>query len=41
VSEYLKLQGRFSHLSEKDVGAIQELIEKRWQKLLRMVRESS
>jgi pyruvate/2-oxoacid:ferredoxin oxidoreductase beta subunit len=33
--------GRFSHLSEKDVGAIQELIEKRWQKLLRMVRESS
>ncbi|MCL6642258.1 MAG: 3-methyl-2-oxobutanoate dehydrogenase subunit beta [Candidatus Bipolaricaulota bacterium] len=41
VSEYLKLQGRFSHLTENDVEAIQEIIEKRWQRLLRMVRESS
>lgn len=41
VSEYLKLQGRFSHLTEKDIQAIQDLIDSRWQRLMRQVRESS
>lgn len=41
VSEYLKLQGRFGHLTEKDIQAIQDLIDKRWQRLLRQVRESA
>jgi pyruvate/2-oxoacid:ferredoxin oxidoreductase beta subunit len=41
VSEYLKLQGRFSHLTEREGEAIQEIIDARWQRLLRMVRESS
>ncbi|MCS7197449.1 MAG: 3-methyl-2-oxobutanoate dehydrogenase subunit beta [Candidatus Bipolaricaulota bacterium] len=37
VSEYLKLQGRFSHLTEKDIQTIQGIIDKRWQKLLKLV----
>lgn len=41
VSEYLKLQGRFSHLTERDIQAIQDLIDRRWQRLMRQVRESS
>lgn len=41
VSEYLKLQGRFNHLTEKDIQAIQDLIDRRWQRLMRQVRESS
>jgi pyruvate/2-oxoacid:ferredoxin oxidoreductase beta subunit len=38
VSEYLKLQGRFSHLTERDIQAIQELIDTRWQKLLSLAK---
>lgn len=34
VQEYLKLQGRFSHLSEEDFGIIQENTDKNWQELL-------
>lgn len=37
VSEYLKLQGRFSHLTEKEIQTIQGIIDKRWQKLLKLV----
>ncbi len=33
VEEYLKLQGRFSHLTAEDIGFIQENIEKEWQRL--------
>jgi pyruvate/2-oxoacid:ferredoxin oxidoreductase beta subunit len=36
VSEYLKLQGRFSHLTAKEIEAIQEIIDTRWQRLVHM-----
>ena len=34
VKEYVRLQGRFSHLSEKQVGAIQKEIDTKWEELL-------
>lgn len=34
VSEYLKAQGRFSHLSEAEIAAIQEDVNRRWQQVL-------
>lgn len=34
VKEYVRLQGRFSHLSEKQVGATQKEIDTRWEELL-------
>ena len=36
VSEYLKLQGRFSHLTAKEIEAIQEIIDTRWRRLVHM-----
>ncbi len=30
VSEYLKLQGRFSHLSSKEVQSVQTIVEEEW-----------
>jgi len=33
VSEYLRAQGRFSHLSEEDIGAIQEEVDEAWEGL--------
>ncbi len=38
VSEYLKVQGRFSHLTAKDVQAIQENVEEEWQMLMAKTR---
>jgi pyruvate/2-oxoacid:ferredoxin oxidoreductase beta subunit len=35
VEEYLKLQGRFRHLTETDIKEIQEATNKKWKKLLR------
>lgn len=35
VKDYLKLQGRFSHLSEQAIEAIQERIEKDWARLIK------
>lgn len=35
VEEYLKLQGRFSHLTKEDINMIQENVERFWEKLLR------
>ncbi len=35
VEDYLKLQGRFSHLKEKEIRMIQENVERFWEKLLR------
>jgi pyruvate/2-oxoacid:ferredoxin oxidoreductase beta subunit len=35
VREYLKLQGRFSHLSDSEIEVIQENVERTWQRLLR------
>ena len=34
VKEYVRLQGRFSHLSEKQIEAIQKEIDTRWEELL-------
>ena len=34
VNEYLRLQGRFSHLSEKQMEAIQKEIDTKWEELL-------
>ncbi len=35
IREYLKLQGRFSHLTDSQIETIQENIEKAWKRLLR------
>ncbi len=31
IGEYLKLQGRFRHLSERDVEELQKLVDERWE----------
>lgn len=38
VREYLKLQGRFSHLTEEEIDRIQEMVDDEWQRLLRKAR---
>jgi pyruvate/2-oxoacid:ferredoxin oxidoreductase beta subunit len=35
VREYFKLQGRFKHLSDKDLEQIQEMVNEDWQRLLK------
>ncbi len=35
IFEYLKLQGRFSHLSQKDIEQIQKTVDFEWQLLMR------
>lgn len=35
TEEYLKIQGRFSHLAKEDIGIIQKNTDKNWQKLLK------
>ena len=37
VVEYLKLQGRFRHLTEEDVKLIQKEVDRNWQRLEKMV----
>ena len=32
--EYLKLQGRFSHLTEEDIEFIQENADREWERLV-------
>jgi len=39
VNEYLKLQGRFRHLTEDDLEQIQEMVNEDWQILLRKADE--
>ena len=34
VREYLKLQGRFSHLTEEDIEFIQENVDRGWERLV-------
>ena len=34
VREYLKLQGRFSHLTEEDIEFIQENVDREWERLV-------
>jgi len=36
LGEYLRLQGRFRHLRESDVEAMQNRVEERWERLKRM-----
>ncbi len=38
VREYLRLQGRFSHLTEKDIETIQKDVDEAWERLLRKAR---
>ena len=38
VKEYLKLQGRFSHLKNPEVDTIQELVQEEWERLQRRAR---
>jgi pyruvate/2-oxoacid:ferredoxin oxidoreductase beta subunit len=33
VKEYLKLQGRFSHLTDSEIEVVQENVEKAWERL--------
>jgi pyruvate/2-oxoacid:ferredoxin oxidoreductase beta subunit len=35
VKEYLKLQGRFSHLTEKNIEETQKMVDDAWERLLR------
>lgn len=36
VSEYLKMQGRFRHLTEEQIARIQEEVDRNWRKLVRL-----
>jgi pyruvate/2-oxoacid:ferredoxin oxidoreductase beta subunit len=38
VKEYLKLQGRFSHLTEQEIERIQGRVDNEWEHLLRKAR---
>lgn len=40
VSEYLKSQGRFRHLSEEMVSEIQKKVDENWERLVRLCRET-
>jgi pyruvate/2-oxoacid:ferredoxin oxidoreductase beta subunit len=40
VTEYMKLQGRFAHLSPEALQQIQENVDAEWEKLVRKARES-
>ena len=35
VDEYLRLQGRFNHLSDEDIQRIQETVDREWERLLK------
>jgi pyruvate/2-oxoacid:ferredoxin oxidoreductase beta subunit len=37
ISDYLKIQGRFRHLTEKEMALMQEEVDRKWERLLRMV----
>jgi len=39
LEEYLRAQGRFSHLSEKDIEVLKEYVEARWRELRRLLEE--
>ncbi len=36
IVDYLRLQGRFNHLTEKEINLIQEEIDRNWHRLLRL-----
>jgi pyruvate/2-oxoacid:ferredoxin oxidoreductase beta subunit len=35
VDEYLRLQGRFNHLTDDEVHTIQETVDREWQRLVK------
>jgi len=35
VKEYIKMQGRFSHLTDKSIDEMQKNVDKEWELLLR------
>jgi pyruvate/2-oxoacid:ferredoxin oxidoreductase beta subunit len=35
VRDYLKMQGRFNHLTDQNIEAIQQNVEKAWNKLVK------
>ncbi len=39
LREYYSLQGRFGHLKEDDLKEMEEIVDKRWQKILRQEKE--
>lgn len=36
IEEYLKIQGRFAHLTEEDIKKIQDYVNKEWERLLKI-----
>lgn len=40
VADYLQLQGRFGHLSKKDIGTIQNAVDQQWSSLIKKVESS-
>lgn len=41
VAEYLKLQGRFAHLTPQDVEELQRMVDEYWERLAEQLREKS
>jgi pyruvate ferredoxin oxidoreductase beta subunit len=39
VTEYIKGQGRFRHLTDKDIEQIQHQVDKEWAKILKLCGE--
>lgn len=37
ISDYLKIQGRFRHLTEKEIALIQKEVDRKWERLLSLV----
>lgn len=41
IDEYIRLQGRFRHLTEKDISRMQEEVDKKWERLLKKCEASN
>jgi pyruvate/2-oxoacid:ferredoxin oxidoreductase beta subunit len=37
IIDYLKIQGRFRHLTEKEIALMQEEVDRKWARLLSLV----
>ncbi|KKM00287.1 hypothetical protein LCGC14_1805970 [marine sediment metagenome] len=40
ISDYLKIQGRFRHLTKKEIASMQEEVDRKWERLLSLVNSS-